>query len=1379
MAKKKPNLSQTLKKIDKKRNQKDEELTFDPQVQVEGIEKRLEKSGVDVEKVKDNRKFYEKALGLPEDQNILFDFFEIMNRPQQALFGAIGAGQEGENAGKGLLEGISGKRKTKFKDILNEAEITEETEGKLGADDVLGFLGDRFIDPMNLIIPGSSALAQFNTAELDDAIKTADAAIDAFEVFKGTADLEYAKLADEVKKNWDMLEEGAKIASSKADILQATKDGLSSRDISIRQLATRGLGKGFKGMFRMADSGITASLGWIDGLDKARALEKGSRFNGLLDIYEGSKMSLTKTFNMAKLLPKGFMQAYRGVRGKQEYVQNQLEGLAKNMVPQMEKNVQRVIASLSEQGIEMSEDRVKGLISIIYEHDVFDLGSENPIVDVGRINSLFRQSNMGDIFNSQDSFMTLGLQDQDKDALETFIKTFMPDWYRKNIEDGEMFIKGTEGEWVTGTWRIKNQGWLNKEDEGSLVSTFNQYKKMSSEEKIKKYLEDNFVGVDTGKIDDINTSEIHRYLMVKTEIERLNERLASGQKTVLSESSGFLKQFLYDKRTLTEAVDEKEKIMEMIETLRHNPRFESIEGKSIEDLWIALEDIELKIQDTKLKGVENIKNFDKDQVEISDIISNLTYEFESLSQSVDKDALKMVESFLSPEATKFDMRSSFNNKTINDLETITDLTFDDVNETVAGIHMYYSKSSKLISDSFKTAYFDEVFTDDYMRHSPTKEWLENNFKAYEDKILNNTKISPTEAARISNLMGNSNTFSGRRWNASVVEANELSKQYLDWLGQVGLADSKSETYLKAKDIEMFATDIKTPMMDFAATGVKTTADSLVYRQMFESIFMVSDEAAAAQGWQKTNLIRTLPQASELGVPKGFVAVESKALLDKSENLLNFFRYSGDSQETITDLRKGMKTWFESAQGKKVFIDKNLDRLIGRMTDKKEQGSFLSFMDSINRVFRKFKLLSPGFPFRSTVGSYSNMWLGGVPSKDIAKYSHKAFKDFSSAQEILARQMQGATLTVDEMVKVSNYNEFMSAGFGFVQNKIDDIDDLAETFSKGTKFKIEGAQDILKAPSKAMDKMAKFNLELNRDITLKQRYSLWLYGKENPQWLKDNGYTDATDAVRQVLYDYLDLSANEQDVMKRIIPFYTFTKKNIGFQLNNMGKNVDRYSDLVKTYNSGWDVLDLSEEEQDTYKKESFWIPIPAIKDGKYTAIKASLPIGSLGDYLNNPIQRTAASTAPLIRAPFEIAMNKQAFSGMAISDFKGQRGYMIPEISRKAEHGLSQLGLDVPVSGALGLGRTLSSALKGETASFSDALQGGLGRSILSQGDAAKTAERKAYDRLDNMRELMNYYKQENVEVMTLAEINNREKFNSTEYRIRQLRAIRNKKRPR
>ena len=157
------------------------------------------------------------------------------------------------------------------------------------------------------------------------------------------------------------------------------------------------------------------------------------------------------------------------------------------------------------------------------------------------------------------------------------------------------------------------------------------------------------------------------------------------------------------------------------------------------------------------------------------------------------------------------------------------------------------------------------------------------------------------------------------------------------------------------------------------------------------------------------------------------------------------------------------------------------------------------------------------------------------------------------------------------------------------------------------------KQALHYPKKVYDDIIRFNMHSNQAQDVNFRMAMFMYAKDNPEFLRAFNYGTPEEAVRRILFDYTDLSGAERDVMRKIIPFYTFTKKNLGFQIANMQKNPVKYARMIKAFNSGWDMLDLNDDELDKFKVENFWLPIPFIgEDGKYRALKTSLPLGDLG-----------------------------------------------------------------------------------------------------------------------------------------------------------------------
>ena len=144
------------------------------------LKTRLAASGVNPEEATDKRNFLEKALNLKQDQNVIFDIFELLNRPQQALFGGIENLQKGKDFLEGASEGIKGNKETAFKDILMNTGGFSDREGKLDLVDALGFAGDVFLDPMDIpLIPVSGASKAAKAVDtVSDVAKVADTASD-------------------------------------------------------------------------------------------------------------------------------------------------------------------------------------------------------------------------------------------------------------------------------------------------------------------------------------------------------------------------------------------------------------------------------------------------------------------------------------------------------------------------------------------------------------------------------------------------------------------------------------------------------------------------------------------------------------------------------------------------------------------------------------------------------------------------------------------------------------------------------------------------------------------------------------------------------------------------------------------------------------------------------------------------------------------------------------------------------------------------------------------------------------------------------------------------------------------------------------------------
>ena len=289
--------------------------------QLGNYEKRAAAAGIDLEEKKDKRNPIEKALNLPEGQNALFDIFEIIGRPQQAVFGGIKAAQEGKDVLKAAKKGISGEKETNFGDILRNAGMSDKKLFKnplnkedVSASDIVGLIGDITLDPVDIGLLASVPLTGGATAPAaagkiaGDTAKTAKLAKN---VAKGAKALDTAKdlakaekvidttadvakgvkaldTAKDLAKGADIIEDtvkAGKTAEKAADgykwVFRPSLNPFNTTSKSLLDLAAGGAWKGTKKLAGITDKGIEAALKASDNKALRRSAQAVAKESGL------------------------------------------------------------------------------------------------------------------------------------------------------------------------------------------------------------------------------------------------------------------------------------------------------------------------------------------------------------------------------------------------------------------------------------------------------------------------------------------------------------------------------------------------------------------------------------------------------------------------------------------------------------------------------------------------------------------------------------------------------------------------------------------------------------------------------------------------------------------------------------------------------------------------------------------------------------------------------------------------------------------------------------------------------------------------------------------------------------------------------------------
>jgi len=146
---------------------------------------------------------------------------------------------------------------------------------------------------------------------------------------------------------------------------------------------------------------------------------------------------------------------------------------------------------------------------------------------------------------------------------------------------------------------------------------------------------------------------------------------------------------------------------------------------------------------------------------------------------------------------------------------------------------------------------------------------------------------------------------------------------------------------------------------------------------------------------------------------------------------------------------------------------------------------------------------------------------------------------------------------------------------------------------------------------------------------------------------------ALDYATRAGFDYRALTPFESKVMRRIIPFYSFTRKNIELQLRTLGENPQRISNVIKLAEnlSG----NLSEEEKSQlpdYAKEQFAFKTGTTASGlPEIAVGFGTGIEQIAQLLGkNPVRRIAATINPIFKVPLERAFKRDFFRDRPLSE---------------------------------------------------------------------------------------------------------------------------------
>ena len=1300
---------------------------------ISNYETRLKGSNIDVNEIKDTRNPVEKFLNLQEDQNVLFDIFEVLGRPQQALFRGIENMQEGGSFLQGAKEGITGEEYTYAGDILRNMGVSDEklftnhiTKEDTSLADILGFGADILADPIDLTIAGTGK------SILENAV---------------------GATAKGVKK-------GAGIADNLVTKAIGKADDVSYYN-KIRQL---GVDNG------LIDISKAKKLSKVDLDNVAGQLtKKGINLdlfsNNLGDLYVGAKKGIARTADYAKSIPNNLYN-------KINRVDNALDATV------LEGN--RLISSIENQatdyatkvGANMEDvlDDINTLISSKYAPEITGTKFLNDVLKNGKATITGTEKEISKFIKD---FKKLNKGDSlVDDVLKFKVSSDGTEVTLKRTKGLDNIVNNNANRPILDNIRYAKKEKLSPEVQSKVNELTAMYKKGARKgakgiEAEFKNLVDNseqsyqainsLIKEATGQ--DISFQDMIRegytrnaltddgnFVFKEAKSRKLGlqkDNLNIGSKATTSgkKYSNIAQEAEYQlKKDIKQRIARTEKAIE-------NKKLRSYENR-VETLTKNIEADKASLRDLKKSYNENIDKLNLSKAEKESNIKSIKQQLDDLDVTV-KDTIKKSKLIVNDELpTRFIDRANKYTDSLEKLSRIQD-KLSSPNLTKAKVSKYYDEYKKVqaeVLSNQQKLYFEKARIDGAILKKQTKnidKAVNTSIRSsskYTKQLLDNEKKFKALTKKLKSVDEGYNKIAinlEKKINGYNLELDKLKNMTPDEIIKYNERNAKEisklqgdlDFYKSAEGVQFYETSFTKGLGDFINMTAKDAKDLNRY-----------NEILLHSGLNDESILKFVPKGEKAGkIPAGYSKLDAEEANKMVSFLNNKSNFLPESQNLIKDFETKL------ANSSSVIIDKDLKSMLKLNIKENEVKPLVKMIDGFNNTFKKYKVFTPGFHLRNISGNATNMIMSGVPISKIPGLYKDANRlvDNKYIVDLFSKKVAG-NLTAVEEADLKMINKFMQGGF---LGKGKEIQDLAEVVDKASK-------NINKTQlGKLVDKIFTGNMNLNEWVDNRNRMALMLFADKNPKYLSKIGASDAIDAVKKVLFDPNNLSPFEKNTLKRIVPFYTFTKQNLMFHADNIMKNTSRYKRLVKTFDETYDAL--PEDSYRTYQKENMQIPLGLDDNGNLTTLKSNLPVSDLGEYISNPLQRLVSSTSPLIKAPFE------AVTG--VDTFTGQELYK-PGPSQLA----SWLGIDAITTAQFDKVSDLLEDIE-NNASIPDYMADLL-PSVMQYSDSEKIANQKQYEELLQYQQIVKDLKNQGIDVPTIKDLTN-----STNSTLRSLKQRRDK----
>jgi hypothetical protein len=311
-------------------------------------------------------------------------------------------------------------------------------------------------------------------------------------------------------------------------------------------------------------------------------------------------------------------------------------------------------------------------------------------------------------------------------------------------------------------------------------------------------------------------------------------------------------------------------------------------------------------------------------------------------------------------------------------------------------------------------------------------------------------------------------------------------------------------------------------------------------------------------------------------------------------------------------------------------------------------------NTFQRFLKSQQLATPGFVLRNTQGAFWNAWQMGVPPGDLVRsfrmlqHAKKVGNgDYQAGVRQLAGEGRKDYTTMLEMMDAG----VMRSGQGATsveQALVADVN-LAVKIgrrkrgaSKGEAYRYQlnpfKPEFAVNQGIRSANNMVEDAVRLGTGMHV--RYEGGTIG-------------EALELIARTQFDYNELSEGERWLKQFVFPFWTWTRKNLPLQLSMLWRRPGKMNRLI-TIKDNLDAMSEQERNVPAFYMEPFGMRLPFAPGGSRMYFVPDLPFVDAfkADFTTDEfLGRTILSDmTPALKAPLELALSKQFFKGLPISN---------------------------------------------------------------------------------------------------------------------------------